>query len=86
MDGRPVAVTGSRDRTVRVWGLAAGQQVGEPLTGHTRLGVGGSDDRGGRSARCRLWKRRRDGAGMGPDHRPADHSPPVLPRACPGGG
>ncbi|MFI5774721.1 AAA family ATPase [Streptomyces sp. NPDC051658] len=35
VDGRPVAVTGSADKTVRVWDLASGQQVGEPLTGHT---------------------------------------------------
>ncbi|MGV9310611.1 WD40 repeat domain-containing protein [Streptomyces sp. NPDC003691] len=33
--GRPVAVTGSHDRTVRVWDLATGEQIGEPLTGHT---------------------------------------------------
>jgi WD40 repeat protein len=35
-DGRPVAVTGSWDGTVRVWDLDAGVPVGEPLTGHTR--------------------------------------------------
>ncbi len=32
--GRDVIVSGSRDKTVRVWD-AAGQPVGEPLTGHT---------------------------------------------------
>ncbi len=35
LDGRPIAVTGSDDYTVRVWDLATGQPVGEPLTGHT---------------------------------------------------
>ncbi|MFC9330767.1 caspase family protein, partial [Kitasatospora sp. NPDC057015] len=35
LDGRPVAVTGSTDDTVRVWDLTTGQPVGEPLTGHT---------------------------------------------------
>ncbi|MFE2935890.1 hypothetical protein [Streptomyces sp. NPDC059278] len=35
VDGRPIAVTGSNDRTVRVWDLTTGQQVGEPLTSHT---------------------------------------------------
>ncbi|MFF1498427.1 WD40 repeat domain-containing protein, partial [Streptomyces sp. NPDC058316] len=35
MNGRPVAVTGSRDETVRVWDLTTGRPVGEPLTGHT---------------------------------------------------
>jgi WD40 repeat protein len=32
---RTLAVTTSRDRTVRVWDLATGEQEGEPLTGHT---------------------------------------------------
>ncbi|MGW2255775.1 hypothetical protein ACWCXH_37355 [Kitasatospora sp. NPDC001660] len=35
VDGRPVAVTGDWDGTVRVWDLTTGQPVGEPLTGHT---------------------------------------------------
>jgi WD40 repeat protein len=35
LEGRPVAVTGSKDCTVRVWDLATGQPVGQPLTGHT---------------------------------------------------
>ena len=34
LDGRPVAVTGGDDGTVRVWDLATGAQRGEPLTGH----------------------------------------------------
>ncbi|MEL5960068.1 WD40 repeat domain-containing protein [Streptomyces sp. CLV115] len=34
VEGRPVAVTSSRDETVRVWDLATGRQVGQPLTGH----------------------------------------------------
>ncbi|SCE49795.1 WD domain-containing protein, G-beta repeat-containing protein [Streptomyces sp. DvalAA-14] len=35
LDGRPVAVTGSKDGTVRVWDLASGQPLGAPFTGHT---------------------------------------------------
>ncbi|MGA5560923.1 hypothetical protein ACPCUV_07040 [Streptomyces platensis] len=35
LNERPVAVTASADRTVRVWDLASGQPIGEPLTGHT---------------------------------------------------
>ncbi|OEJ62707.1 hypothetical protein BGM19_00990 [Streptomyces agglomeratus] len=35
LNGIPVAVTGSLDRTVRVWDLASGTPIGQPLTGHT---------------------------------------------------
>ncbi|MCX0274938.1 WD40 repeat domain-containing protein [Nocardia zapadnayensis] len=35
LDGRPIAVTGSWDGTVRVWNLTTGRQHGQPLTGHT---------------------------------------------------
>ncbi|WP_326740432.1 hypothetical protein [Streptomyces sp. NBC_01022] len=37
LDGRPIAVTGGGDETVRVWDLTAGQPVGEPFTGHTNV-------------------------------------------------
>jgi len=36
-DGRPVAVTGSHDTTVRVWDPATGRQIGDPLTGHDSM-------------------------------------------------
>ena len=36
LDGRPVVISGSRDRTVRVWDLTTGRHVGSPFTGHTR--------------------------------------------------
>ncbi|MBB4927318.1 hypothetical protein [Kitasatospora kifunensis] len=35
LDGRPIAVTGGGDGTVRVWDLATGAPLGEPMTGHT---------------------------------------------------
>ena len=34
LDGRPVVISGSDDRTVRVWDLATGAPVGDPFTGH----------------------------------------------------
>jgi hypothetical protein len=34
LDGRPVVISGSSDRTVRVWDLATGTPVGDPFTGH----------------------------------------------------
>ena len=39
-DGRPIAVTGSADDTVRVWDLTTGTQIGDPLTGHTHRVTG----------------------------------------------
>lgn len=35
VDGKPVAVTGSHDRTLRVWDLTTGRQLYEPGTGRT---------------------------------------------------
>uniref|UniRef100_UPI003F490C15 WD40 repeat domain-containing protein n=1 Tax=Streptomyces chartreusis TaxID=1969 RepID=UPI003F490C15 len=35
VDGRPCIVTGTEDGAVQVWDLGTGQQVGDPLTGHT---------------------------------------------------
>ncbi|MET9730469.1 caspase family protein [Streptomyces sp. NPDC006458] len=35
VDGRPVAVTGSYDRTVRIWDLETGQCLVDPLPSHT---------------------------------------------------
>ena len=69
-DGRPIAVTGSDDKTVRVWDLSTGTPLGDPLTGHTSpveavaalllpdgrpIAVTGSEDE--------------HGAGVGPEHR-----------------
>ena len=34
LDGRPIVASGSSDDTVRVWDLATGTPVGDPLTGH----------------------------------------------------
>ncbi|WP_339125215.1 WD40 repeat domain-containing protein, partial [Pseudonocardia sp. D17] len=35
-DGRTLAITSSDDRTVRVWDLNTGDQIGQPLSGHGR--------------------------------------------------
>jgi len=37
LDGRPIALTGGQDATVRVWDLADGTQHREPLAGHDHL-------------------------------------------------
>ncbi|MEU9629515.1 MULTISPECIES: AAA family ATPase [Streptomyces] len=36
VNGRPIAVTGSQDLTVRMWDLITGDPVGTPMTGHTK--------------------------------------------------
>ena len=48
LDGRPVVISGSDDRTVRVWDLATGAPVGDPFTGHDRRGERGGGRRAGR--------------------------------------
>ena len=64
LDGRAVVVSGSADRTVRVWDIASSRPIGRPLTGHTggvlAVAVARLDDRpvavsGGADATVRLW-------------------------------
>ena len=38
LDGRPVIISGSEDRTIRVWDLGTGTPVGRLVTGHTAPG------------------------------------------------
>ena len=66
-DGTPVIVSGGRDGTVRVWRLADGTPVGEPLTGHDgsvgAVAVGALPDGtpvivsgGGSDGTVRVWR------------------------------
>ena len=65
-DGTPVIVSGGSDRTVRVWRLADGTPVGEPLTGHDgtveAVAVGALPDgtpvivSGGDDGTVRVWR------------------------------
>ena len=64
LQGRPVAVTGGQDGTVRVWDLTSAQPRGGPLTGHTytvqAVACTTLDGRpvavtGGRDATVRMW-------------------------------
>ncbi|WP_157521852.1 WD40 repeat domain-containing serine/threonine protein kinase [Herbidospora cretacea] len=65
LNGRPVAVSGSWDGTVRVWDLVTGTPVGSPLTGHrgwvTSVAVTLLDGSpvvvaGGRDGTVRSWR------------------------------
>jgi WD40 repeat protein len=73
LDGRPVIVSGGEDGTVRVWELADGSPVGDPLTGHdgavNAVAVGELDGRpvivsGGRDGTLRVWELA-DGSSIG---------------------
>jgi WD40 repeat protein len=64
LDGRPVVVSASNDRSVRVWDLATGVPVGSPLAGHGgdvyAVAVGELDGRpvvvsGGGDQAVRVW-------------------------------
>ena len=50
-DGTPVIISGGGDGTVRVWRLADGTPVGEPLSGHTAGCRGGGRGAAGRRPR-----------------------------------
>ena len=80
-DGVPVIVSGGEDATVRVWRLADGIPVGDPVTGHTgavnAVAVGALADgtpvivSGGEDATVRVW-RLADGTRSG-TYRPHRH-------------
>ncbi|GLW10247.1 hypothetical protein Misp01_53750 [Microtetraspora sp. NBRC 13810] len=62
--GRPVVLSGGKDRMVRVWDLATGRAVGRPLAGHTdwvwSVAAAELDGRpvavsGGRDGTVRVW-------------------------------
>ena len=64
LDGRPVAVTGGVDGTVRIWDLRTRTALGDPLTGHTggvaAVACTTLDGRpvavtGGRDGTVRIW-------------------------------
>ena len=73
-DGTPVIISGGSDGTVRVWRIADGTPVGEPLTGHDSHGVRGGGGRlpdgtpviisGGSDRTVRVW-RTADGTPVG---------------------
>ena len=79
LDGRTMIVSGSDDRTVRVWDAATGAPLGDPFTGHAggvyAVAVGqldgrtvvasGSDDR-----TVRVWDAATGAPAGGPVHRP----------------
>ena len=73
------AVSGGDDGTVRVWDLATGTPVGDPLTGHTGAVNAVAVGRAGRPPGGHLRRRRRHGAGVGPGHRRAGRRPAHRP-------
>ena len=74
-DGKRI-VSGSGDKTVRVWDATTGQPIGQPLTGHTEPVI--ERDVQPRRAAHRLRQRRQHGAAVGRRHRPT-HRPAARP-------
>ncbi|WP_186405081.1 WD40 repeat domain-containing protein [[Actinomadura] parvosata] len=95
--GRPVAVTGGDDRTVRVWDLDTGDQVCPPLTGHTgavtAVAATQADDRamaitGGDDGTVHLWDLtlgKAAGAPLTAHHRPITAVAADMPLAITAG-
>ena len=81
------AAAAATDRTVRVWRLADGTPVGEPLTGHTgavdAVAVGAA---AGRHPGHRQRRRRRHGAGVAAGRRRPGRRAADRPRRRGGGG
>ena len=85
-DGTPVIVSGSHDGTVRVWRLADGTPVGEPLTGHSQRDRGGGRGAAGRHPGHRQRQRRRHGAGVAAGRRHPGRGTADRPHRLPDGG
>ncbi|WP_455678755.1 WD40 repeat domain-containing protein, partial [Streptomyces atratus] len=79
LDGRPVAVTCNSDKKVR--GVGPGHPAADRRTAHRphQHGSGGGDDGGERAPGRHHRKRGPDGAGMGPDYRPAGRAEAGVP-------
>ena len=80
-DGTPVIISGGDDGTVRVWRLADGTPVGEPLTRPRRRGVrGGGRGAAGRHPGHHQRRRRRHGAGVAAGRRHPGRGAAARPR------
>ena len=80
LDGRPVVISGSGDRTVRVWDLATGDPDRRTVHRPRRLRARGGGGGAGRPPGGHLRQQRPDGAGLGPGHRHPDRRPVHRPR------
>ena len=80
-----MVISGSGDRTVRVWDLATGapSATRSPATPAGAVGGGGG---AGRPPGGHLRRRRRDGAGVGPGHRRPGRRPVHRPHRLGAGG
>ena len=80
-DGTPVIISGGGDGTVRVWRLADGTPVGEPLRGHDgHGGRGGGRGAAGRHPGHHQRRRRRHGAGVAAGRRHPGRGAAARPR------
>ena len=79
-DGTPVIISGGGDGTVRVWRMADGTPVGEPLAGHTAGGGGGGRGAAGRHPGHHQRRPRRHGAGVAAGRRRPGRRAAARPR------
>jgi hypothetical protein len=74
LDGKPIAVSGAADQTIRIWDLTTGRQIGDPIAAHNgavhSVAIGELD-----GVSVAVSSSSVDGTGMGPGRQGAGRKP-----------